>query len=597
MEVDEILDHSDSSVRLDRIRASGPLLFNHEDNFHLGRVSEVSLERGKLYGTATFSTSTIGEEKWRDVQSGILTEASVRYRVYEYKQEKSSGGKVRLRAVDWEPIECSMVSCPRDLSVGVGRSTDGTTETDTIMRTLLDPMPAAGGGGITADIPDREHVRKEERAAIVKRNNEIRAAADRMAEIYPEQRESLRSMADGAIAKDSSVDNFNDELLRSIKNFRQAQITDSNIGMSEKEIGQYSLMRAIQNCIHTGKRSPGGFEGEVSQEVAKRDLHRQGEGFWIPADVMVGLGRGTSTRNTLQRDSNVTSATQGGNLVQTSLVTPVIEILRNRMVTARAGVQTLSGLSGNVAIPRQTGAATAYWVSEQGTLTKSTQTIDQVSVSPKRVGAWNNYSKQLLLQSSVDVENWLRDDLMKVLAIKIDYTILEGTGANTPTGILNTSGIGTVTFGAAATWAKVISFETEVATDNADMGSMAYVTTPATRGKWKGTVKVANTASFLWENSLPQAFMGPAPDYGVGNTVPGVVNGYAAYASKQISSDYVAFGNWSDAVLCVWGGLDVVVDPVTLAETATVKIVMNTFCDVAVRHAESFVWSTDSGAQ
>jgi HK97 family phage major capsid protein len=173
---------------------------------------------------------------------------------------------------------------------------------------------------------------------------------------------------------------------------------------------------------------PDGLEGEVHAELCKRSGDNVAyEGFGVPHNARVRSQRS-------KRELNVSAFGQGGATVAT-----VIEILRNRMVTSALGITTISGLSGNVAIPRQTGAATAYALAESATLTKSTQVLDQVLLSPHRVGAWNDYTRQLLLQSSIDVENFIRDDLMKVLAIKWDALILNGQGAGIePLGILQT---------------------------------------------------------------------------------------------------------------------------------------------------------------
>jgi hypothetical protein len=270
------------------------------------------------------------------------------------------------------------------------------------------------------------------------------------------------------------------------------------------------------------------------------------------------------------RDLNVTAATQGGNFIQTTVQTPIVEILRNKMVTQRAGIQMMAGLQGNIAIPRQTGAATAYCIAEQAALTKSTQVIQQIAMTPHRVGAWNSYSKQLMLQSSVDVENFVRDDMMKVLA-----------------GIKGTTGIGAMTFGGAATWAKVLEFETALAIANADIGRMAYIVSPDVRAKWKAIPKVVASVYpiFLWETSVKW------PD------AEGEVNGYRTYSTNQIDASNAAFGNWEDAIFGMWGGLDIVVDPYTNAQTATINVTINAYVDNAVRHAASFAWSTDSAAQ
>src|ERR1035437_8217191 len=239
-------------------------------------------------------------------------------------------------------------------------------------------------------------------------------------------------------------------------------------GLSEVDAAEFSIVRAIRDCIQGS--GPTGFEREMLEEGRKQFPSMVEGQIFVPPDLLVGVNR----NNPLFRDLNVTNAGQGGNFVQTTVQTPIVEILRNKMVCKRAGVQILAGLQGNIAIPRQTGAATAYSLAEQAALTKSTQVINQVTMTPHRVGAWNTYTKQLMLQSAVDVENFVRDDLMAVLAIKCDHMILQGIGGAEPLGIKQTTGIGSVTFGTRATWEKVIEFETSLALANADLGRMAY---------------------------------------------------------------------------------------------------------------------------
>ena len=118
-------------------------------------------------------------------------------------------------------------------------------------------------------------------------------------------------------------------------------------------------------------------------------------------------------------------STAGGNLVATDLMADAfIDLLRNRSVVQRAGAQTMNGLVGNVAIPKQTGAATAYWVAESGAPTESQQTVGQVTMTPKTVGAYTDFSRRLILQSSLDVENMVRNDLAQVIALAIDKAAL-----------------------------------------------------------------------------------------------------------------------------------------------------------------------------
>src|SRR3972149_2365821 len=159
---------------------------------------------------------------------------------------------------------------------------------------------------------------------------------------------------------------------------------------------------------------------------------------------------------------------------------------------------------------------------------------------------------------------------MRVLAIEKDRAAINGLGnAGEPLGILNTAGILAATFGAAATWAKVVDFETQITNANADEGLMAYLTTPATRGKWKGIVRSTYNTKFLWDDD-------------------GRVNGYRAEITKQVPSDKVIFGNWNDVIFAEWAGIDVVVDPYSLKKQGQVEVTITLWCDMGVRRAVSF---------
>jgi HK97 family phage major capsid protein len=279
------------------------------------------------------------------------------------------------------------------------------------------------------------------------------------------------------------------------------------------------------------------------------------------------------------RALNAGTASAGGYTVGTNvLASDMIELLRNKMLVARLGARVLTGLQGDIAIPRHTGGATAYWLSETATVTGSQQTFGQLALTPHRLGATTAYSKQLLAQSSLAIEAFVREDLMTTLALEKDRAALNGSNASgEPLGLLNCNGIGGVTFGAAATWTKVVEFETDVSSGNADTARAAFLTTPAVRGKWKTIPKVTGYPVFLWEK--------------------GMVNDYPAEVTNQVPSDKVIFGDWSQIILADWDGLDVVVDPYTLATEGQVRVVIHTLTDVGLRQVASFSVSADSGAQ
>ena len=518
----EILSHNPGDIDLTRLNDSAPFLLNHDVNSQVGVVEPGSARLGAdktLRCTVRLGTSQRAEEIFQDIISGIRKHISCGY---EHTSELSTGRDaqgVPVVRFAWRVYECSSVPLPADPTVGVGRAIRARVDAAQDMAECW--CAKCGWKGTWLDA-------KEDRCP--------RCNAKAVDEEHPHGRRLSASEFQAELAKLSR-----NTYMRQNQTVARTKL----FGLSEVDAQEFSIVRAIRDTIQGS--GPTGFEREMLEEGRKQYPSVIEGQVFVPPDLMVGLGR----NNPLFRDLNVTTSTQGGNLVQTTVLTPIVEFFRNKLVTQRAGIQILAGLQGNIAIPRQTGAATAYTLAEQGTVTKSTQVINQIAMTPHRVGATNSYTKQLLLQSSVDVEDFVRDDLMKVRAIKIDYLVLQGKGGTDPVGISQTTDVGSLTFGGRATWQSVINFETALALANADIGRMAYIIAPEVRGMWKTILKIptGTVPIFIWESSVKW------PD------AEGEVNGYRAYSTKQIDLSQVVFGNWEDDILGMWGGLDIVADP------------------------------------
>lgn len=354
----------------------------------------------------------------------------------------------------------------------------------------------------------------------------------------------------------------------------------NSIGLSPDDLRRYSLVRAINKL---GNHAPlDGIEGEASNAVAKI-CGREASGFFIPPELWQG-----------RRDLAKGTGNLGGYSVQKDVLgSSLIELLRNQTVAFELGARLLSGLVGDVELPKQASPATCRWVAENEQTAPSNLTFGQVGLSAHRLSATSTLGKMLLAQSSVDVEGLVREDFARVLAIAIDRCALAGTGSDgQPLGILGTPGIGQITWGGSPTWLKLLEFEEQLADANALLTTAAWAMSPASATKMKAIPKIAASTVpiFLWES--PDASMGR------NNGLIGKVNGYPARATQQLGDTHRAiFGNWSDLVIADWIGQDVVVDPYTLADRHQIKVTINMLLDVCVRHPASFSVSTDSAAQ
>lgn len=354
------------------------------------------------------------------------------------------------------------------------------------------------------------------------------------------------------------------------------------IGMSSPEIEKYSLMRAIRAAA-SGDWQEATLELEASRSVEKV-MGRNARGFFVPMDWM----ERRDPVSPEQRDLLKGTASAGGYMVGTELLgASFIDRLTAKMVMAQAGVTFLSGLVGDVAIPRLATGVTSYWVAENTAPTEGAQVFEQVTLSPKTNAAYIDISRKLLSQASLDVENMVRNDIARSIALALDNSILLGAGTNEPTGVKNTSGVTDTsgTNGEAISWAEIIQQETTVATANADNGRLAYICNPTLRGSMKSTLITATYGDrFLWEAKDPNA----------------PVNGYPCYVTAQILANYTKgsgsslshlfFGNWQDIIVGSWGSLDVLVDPYSGGIAGTVRVISHHDVDVAVRHPAGFVF-------
>jgi HK97 family phage major capsid protein/HK97 family phage prohead protease len=546
----EILSHDVEAADLSRLNDGAPLLFNHNPDRVIGVVERAYIDGNKRRGFARvrFSRNAFAQEILGDVKDGVLRNVSFGYSI-DKMEERGSGDYV---ATAWSPYEISVVSIPADKTVGIGRSLVPTSDAASAAPSP-DPLPL-----MENTAPDLAVVRAEAVEAERTRIAEISALCTkhRMADLGQQLVESGRSIDE---ARAAVLDKLN--VPQETVNMSAAEI-----GLSAKESRSFSFLRAINylaNPTDRSAREAAAFEIEASDAAAAR-LGRQSRGITIPQDV-------------LRRDLSVGTATAGGNLVATDLdAGSFIDLLRNASALDQAGATVLTGLTGNVAIPRQAGAGTAYWVAESGAPTESQQSVDQVSLTPKTVAAFTDYSRRLMLQSSIDVENMVRNDLATVLALKIDLAGLYGTGSNSePLGLKLTTGVGTEDFAAATpTFTEVVALESDVATANALMGSPVYLMNAAMRGGLKTKAKDAGSGLFVMEGDL--------------------VNGYRGVLSNQVATGDLWFGNFADLIIGYFSGLDLMVDPYTHSTSGTVRVVAMQDVDIAVRHPESFSRGNDT---
>ena len=555
---DEVLSHEAAAVDLSRLNDGAPLLWNHNPDQVLGVVERGWID-GKRRGMASvrFSRSAFAEEKLAEVRDGILRNVSVGYSIGDYQRQEDGS----VLATSWQPMEVSIVSVPADQSIGVGRS----------LKPVDSAAPAATPTPPQSTTMESLDLTQERAAAAA---DAVTAERSRIAAITNLTREhGADDLAGDLIASGATEADAMRQVLATIaKRAKQpasiaapsAQPIGSNaadIGLTEKESRSYSFVRAIRAQAFpqdAAMQREAAFEREVSEATAAR-MGVDRDGFHIPHDV-------------LKRDLTAGLASGGGDMVFTDARPgSFIELLRNRLALSTLGVTTLTGLNGPVAIPKQLSGATGYWLAEKGAGTESSPTVGQVNLTPKTLGAYTEYSRRLLLQSSIDVETMVRNELVTVMALEIDRAALYGTGSTSqPQGLKNVTGINTVDFAAnAPTYAEIIEMLNQIAADNADIGTMAFLTTSTRYGGFLTTERASSTAAFILQNDGP-------------------ITGLPVIRSNQVASDGVWLGVESAMLIGMWGAITLQVHPYALDTSGGVRVTAFQDVDVAVRYPECF---------
>ena len=562
----EILDHDRGSVRMDRLQKRAPVLLNHQMSDQLGVVEQASIDQDrKGRAVLRFGRGRLSSEIFNDVVDGIRSQVSVGYRIH--KMEKADSETVTFRAVDWQPFEISIVPTGADSTAIVGRSEDQNFKTEIIERIskmeteiVKEPAPQV----------DESKIREAVQKAELKRISEIESYGS-------EHNES--ELAREYIVDGRTVPEFQSAILEKIKNYKPETV--HAIGLTPKETRSFSwmkLIRAMANPHDRKLQEDASFEFDASRAQAdKNGLDPQGA--WVPADVIYG-----QNYEDQKRDLTAGTNTAGGFTVQTDvLADSFIDVLRANMVFSKVGVTELNGLNGKVSIPGSDAGSTAYWVAENGSITESDQTFIARSLDGKTVGAMTDISMNLMKQSSIDVEAFVRNDIAMTLASQIELKGLTGNGtSNTPIGVYNTTGVGGTTINGANApdWGDIVDIWNGVSSNNALRGNLAWV---------GGSTITANCMkTFRNGTGSDRAIL----DDGVGNDGEHRLMTYPYHVSEnnvESAKSLLTFGDWSALVMGSWGnGLDLRVDPFTNSNTGATRVVGLYLVDFAVRTPKSF---------
>lgn len=582
----EVLDCTAASVDLARLLNNAPLLFNHNADQYIGVVQSVDIGTDKICrAIVRFGKGAQADAFYQDVLDGILTKVSVGYMINELVLESEKEGVSTYRVTNWTPFEISMVTIPADDTVGLGRSTedDDQNPNPASLNPVLPPNPAP--------IIIKDHTKMEFTAEqIAAREAEFKrlSAAEQdalrrtaLTDIYTKYADYLKPQdLQDACTKGHTPGQLQ-ELVIERQKTKHSDTSNVQIGMNQKELGRYSLARAVQALV-TGNWKDAGLELAASEAAGKlTGGSLNSRGFILPYDMLA------------KRDFTVGTVAEAGNLVATDLRTDLyVDILRNNLSLGNLGVTMLYGLTGPIDIPRKTVGSTIAYLAETAAATESQPNTGKVTLAGKRISGFIEFSKQAVIQSAMAVEPMLRDELQSELVVRVEDGAINGNATgSTMRGIRNTSGIGSIaggTNGAQLNWGHIVGLESAVANVNAEPDVNAgYLVNTKTRG-WLKTVQKAANLPFIWDNGAQ-----PLNGYraAVTNNVP---SNLTKGSASGVASSLLYSSMWNMQVLGFFGSIEILYDEFSLAPNGMNRLTLNAWADTGCRRPANFAVMDDA---
>lgn len=384
-------------------------------------------------------------------------------------------------------------------------------------------------------IDKKEQLKKQCRNIVESCKTEVREMTEKEKEEFEANKAEIKRLNEQLAELEKQLNQYDEEVEEVEKEDEEDKSNIRRKTMIKKE---FSLLKAI-NAIANNRALDA-----VASAVANKG-----------AEEMRNAGISFAGQIQIPMESRAISVSSEGEDVVATEMFDVLAPLRAKNVLVQAGAKLLTGLVGDVQIPVMS-ASNVNWEGEEGEAKDAGTTFTNVKLSPRRVTAYIDVTKQFLAQTDASVEQTLRNDLINALNAKLEKTIL-GTGAGSAT---QPAGIFASATGATAVtdFKGLCDIEAEVEDANV-MGECKYIMSNKAKATLRNMPKSSKTTQLVMEG--------------------GMVDGTPVFNTSNVAEKYFAFGDWSNLAIGQFGGLDITIDPYTLAKDGKVRIVVNAFFD------------------
>ena len=594
----EVLGHKPGEIDDTRM-CDGLVIQDTHYGEQIGIMDKPEVKDGKIVGTIRFGHSQKARDIEADALDGIKRNMSVGYIVNEYKRDgvDAKTGLPIFRVTNWTPYEASFVNVPADTNIGVGRA----EADETITRTAAKPAAESTNkkGIQIMDKPTTAGYTAEQKTKIREMASAAHVSGEEVADIltsersFEEIREELLNRREKYLA----------ELAKKPAKPAEAARAVIDEGDKAKIRQKYDFAKVLRYYAEVAESKYSsidiGFEREISDELAKQ-TGRAVQGILLPDFVgnraAANQSDGALTLGTPAYDTDPSAGGISGiggagkNIIATMLLSGqfIDALVATLVLREQLGAEVLTGLVGNISIPKG-GSITGGWISsEGGNAAKKNPTFGQITATPHTYGAYVDITRKLLLQSSVNVQAKVLEWLMYACANGLETAAFQGSGtAGQPTGLC--TALTGKAWSNTPTFDKIVDLIAATKIANSYKPSMKFV---GNSGVW---AKLAKTRDYevLTDGAETSKNVG---------AIGGSVRLLDTATNKVIGRDFVEanlmpdakllFGDFTQLTVCLWSGTDIIVDPYANDTNGGLRLVALQDSDILIKRPESFGLAT-----
>ena len=498
--------------------------FNHDPNQLLARYRngggslDVELREDGVYFSFDIPNTTLGNDIYELIKRGDISNCSFCFSISDEKDsqkwEKREGKMYREIMKIGGLYDLSAVTYPAYSNTDINaRSIEARNiaeeELDKILKEAEEKAAEA-----EAEQENREEEKPEEKEV---ENLDEKPEAENREEEKPEEVEKPEEEVEKPVEEKAEKREINKE-------------NKNNINIMNK---QNSLVKELRNAIENNQKS-------ITIAAENRTVTVQGYGEG--AGAVDGV-----------HDEVIETEIQG-----------ILEPLYANSVLANLGARFYTGLPhGDVQVPKM-GKGSCGWAGEIEAASASGNTFTTVKLSPKRLTAYVDISKQLLAQDTIGVEAAIKRDIVNALNDKLEATIFGAVAGDEtkPAGIFYNASETNVD-----TYAQLCAFEATLDDANVN-GQKKYLMGNTAKATFRSMIKGTNNTGMVLEN--------------------GQIDGTPMLNTSNVSTKKFVYGDFNYLAIGSWGDVEITIDQYTQAVNGCVRLVINAFFDAKVLRPEAF---------